>query len=62
MKLLAFAAGILGLVCQLFALIFVIFDAPRLGVTGAGYLRGASSLFLLALVIMVFDHLYHKKK
>ena len=62
MKLLAFAAAVLGILAQILALIFVLFNTPNLGVTGAGYLRGASSLFLLALVVMIFDHLYLKKK
>jgi len=51
--------GVLALVLGIIA--WGLFPASILHVGMGGYVRGATALFLLAVVIMVFDHNYCKK-
>jgi hypothetical protein len=62
MKILSLIAAVGGVLAILMAIIYARTSSPDLGITGAGYLRGATSLFLLSLVVMVFDRTYLKKK
>ena len=62
MKILSIVAAVGGVVALLLAVIVVLAQSYILGVTGAGYLRAATALFLLALVIMGYDRCYCQKK
>lgn len=62
MKMLSIVAAAAGVIALLLAVIVVLAHSYILGVTGAGYLRGATALFLLALVIMGYDRCYCQKK
>jgi hypothetical protein len=62
MKILSLVVTIGGIIVLFLAIIEVLANIRIMGVTGAGFLRGAMSLFLLALVIMVYDKFYLQKK
>ncbi len=62
MKYLCMIAALGGIAATILAFIVVLTQKYLMGVTGAGYLRGASVLFLLSLVIMVYDRAYLKGK
>jgi hypothetical protein len=61
MKYLTIIAIIGGILGMLLAVITVVSDFRFLGLSGAGYLRGTSSLLLLALSLLVYKKVYHSK-
>lgn len=61
MKTLVIIVSALGILAIGFAFLVILFNIRLLGVTGAGFLRGATALFLLSLVMMKFDKRYIKK-
>lgn len=58
MKVLAVILIIGGIAAIFMAIVTVVANLNFLGVTGAGFLRGAISLLLLALAFMVYDRAY----
>jgi hypothetical protein len=58
MKVLAVILIIGGIAAIILAVITVLMNFGFFGVTGAGFLRGAMSLLLLALALMVYDRIY----
>jgi hypothetical protein len=62
MKILSICVAVLGVVALVIAVIGALANTTVLNVTRAGYLRGATALFLLALVIIVYDKCYCCKK
>ncbi len=62
MKILSIIVALGGVVALVFSIIDIFAHTYILGVTGAGYLRGASALFLLALVIIAYDKCFSCKK
>jgi len=62
MKVLSIIVALGGVVALVLAIIDILAHTYIFGVTGAGYLRGASSLFLLALVIIAYDKCFSCKK
>ena len=61
MKYLAIILMIGGVLAMFLAVITVLTDFRFLGLSGAGYLRGTSSLLLLALALMVYKRVYQSK-
>jgi hypothetical protein len=62
MKMLATLFAVLGFLGFVLAVLYVLLHFNLYGLTGAGFLRGSSVLFLMALVIMVYDRFYLQKK
>jgi len=62
MKIIAFCIAIGGIAVLILACLNLLTHSSLLGVTRAGYLRGASTLFLLTLVIIAIDRSYFQKK
>jgi len=62
MKIIAFCIAIGGVVALILACLNLITHSTILNVTRAGFLRGASTLFLLTLVIIALDRHYFQKK
>jgi len=62
MKILSGVVAVLGVIAIVLAIINVLAHTAIMGITGAGFLRGATTLLLLALVIMAYDKLYLAKK
>lgn len=62
MKILSLVVTIGGIIALVLAIIDVLASTRIMGVTGAGFVRGSMSLFLLALVIMAYDRFYLQKK
>ena len=62
MKILSGVVAVLGVIAIVLAIVVVLAHTPIMGVTGAGFLRGATTLLLLSLVIMAYDKLYLTKK
>lgn len=62
MKILSMIAGVGGAVALLLAVIVILTGGYILGGTAGGWLRLASSLFLLAMFLVLFDTTYMKKK
>lgn len=63
MKILSLVVTTGGVIAVVLAIIEVLASTGSImGVTGAGFLRGATSLFLLALVVMAYDKFYLQKK
>jgi hypothetical protein len=60
MKYLAIISMIGGVLAMLLAVIAVL-TLGFLGIAAAGYIRGANSLFLLALALMVYKRVYQSK-
>lgn len=58
MKTLPLAIGGLGVLALVMGLVAKMLASGILGVSPAGYVRGASALFLLTLVVMVYDRWY----
>lgn len=61
MKTLSLVVTGLGLLSFVLGLIDWLSRLMIFGVSKGGYLRGATALFVLALVFMVYDHLYCRK-
>jgi hypothetical protein len=61
MKMASIVVAGLGVLALVLGLVDRLFQAQILHLTSGGYLRGATVLYLLALVIMVFDHNYCTK-
>ena len=62
MKIFAFCLAIGGVAALVLACLNLLTHSALMGVTRAGYLRGASTLFLLTLVIIAIERSYFKKK
>jgi len=62
MKILSVVVTLIGAAAMLLAVVNIFAHTHILRITGAGYLRGATALFLLSLVIMVYDKIYGSKK
>jgi hypothetical protein len=61
MKILSIVIALGGIVCLLIAAIVILQNTNFLGGTGAGYIRLSSSLFLFAIVVMMYDKIYLQK-
>jgi len=62
MKMLAIVVAVGGIAALILAGILILAHENFLGGTGAGYIRLSTSIFLLALVIMMFDKSYCREK
>ena len=62
MKFISVIVVIAGIVVFILAVISALFHVAIPPATAGGYIRGSSSLFLLALVIMIFDRFYCRKQ
>lgn len=62
MKILSIIVAVGGIVALILAGFLILNHSNFLGGTGAGYIRLSTSIFLLALVIMMFDRCYCQKK
>lgn len=58
MKMLSVAVGGLGVLALVLAIVERLAGFQIMGIPPTGLIRGASSLYLLALVIMVYDRWY----
>lgn len=61
MKILTIIIALGGVICLLIAAIVILQHTNLLGGTGAGYIRLSTSLFLFAIVVMMFDKTYLQK-
>jgi phosphoribosylcarboxyaminoimidazole (NCAIR) mutase len=55
MRNLSIAVTVAGTIALIIAIVEALFNVPVLGVTPAGYLRGATALFLLALICIAYS-------
>ena len=55
MRNLSIAITVAGAIALIIAIVEALFNVPVLGITPAGYLRGATALFLLALVLIAYS-------
>jgi hypothetical protein len=62
MKLVAFLIALSGVIALILAFLNLLTHSAIMGVTRTGYIRGASSLFLLTLVVIAIDRSYFQKK
>ncbi len=62
MKIAAIIAAAAGLIALILSVIVILSHNYILGITGAGFLRGATALYLLALVIIALDRVYFQRK
>ncbi|MBI4625264.1 MAG: hypothetical protein HY736_18845 [Verrucomicrobia bacterium] len=58
MKMLSVAVGGLGVLALILAIVERLFGFQIMGVPPTGLIRGATALYLLALLIMVYDRWY----
>ncbi len=61
MKILSGVVAVLGAISIVLAIVVLLAHIRIMGVTGAGFLRGATALLLLSLAVMVYDKLYIQK-
>ena len=62
MKILSIIVAAGGIAALIIAGVVILRHTHFLGGTGAGYIRLSTSLFLFALVVMMFDKCYLKKE
>lgn len=56
MRILSIIITVIGAIAIILSVIQVLAHVAILGLTGAGWLRGATALLLLALVLIAYDH------
>jgi uncharacterized membrane protein len=54
MKTLSIIVTVAGVIALVFAVVEALFNVHILGITSAGYLRGATAVFLLALILIAY--------
>ena len=62
MKILSTIVTVIGVIALLLAVLGMLLKTPFFNVTSGGYIRGATALYLLSLVLMCHDRLYCKRK
>jgi len=55
LKIFAIVTAAAGIIALILSFVDIIAHTYVLGVTGAGYLRGATAMFLLSLVLLGFE-------